>query len=98
MKRDVIDVKTVGVGLADKQTIEKRRYQQELRKKLGLLVPYDSNFTRNNSTGRFSKYYETQADYDRDKAIADVLIIDEEQIPEDLYNRLIETNLELKSQ
>ena len=98
MKRPVIDVNKVGHGLADACTIEQRRKRYKLLKELGLLVPYDSKSTfvsKGNIDSRFSKYYETEDDYIKDKAKANILIYSDKNIPKDLYEKLAYTQKEI---
>ncbi|MBQ8327970.1 MAG: hypothetical protein IJX86_12985 [Lachnospiraceae bacterium] len=96
MKRQVLNTNSIGHGLADAATIEKRRKQQKMLKELGLLVPYDSKTMQlGTESSQFSKYYRTEEEYIKDKAKANLLIYSGEDIPQELYTKLAYTKQEL---
>lgn len=98
MIHELIHEDSIGHGLADTATIEKRRKQQKLLKELDLLVPYDSKVMQSGTEkSQFSKYYRTEEDYIKDKAKANLLIYNEEDIPQELYNKLAYTKQELEN-
>lgn len=81
-----------------KEVSAKRRAERELMAKLGLYVPYTSGERKIDTSGKkFSKYYETEDDYESDKLSALELIYGNKEIPKDLEQRLIETKAELES-
>mgnify|MGYP003301730471 CR=1 FL=1 len=47
---------------------------------------------------RFSKFYDSEMQYEKDKALANILICEDKEIPEELYNKLLYTKKELEGQ
>lgn len=95
MKRELFKVNYTQSGIDDEISVERRRTRQNLLRELGLLYPYTSS----NNIGkqqRFSKYYETESDYIKDKALANMLIYGDKEVPTELYNRLYYTKKELQ--
>ena len=69
----------------------------KLRKELGLVnMVYTGNKPKRKYNNPFSKYYKTLDDYEDDKDMAEMLIIQNKEIPADLYQRLKETAIEVK--
>lgn len=81
-----------------KEVSDKRRKRHELILRLGIEIPYTSGERKIDTSGeRFSKHYETENDYEIDKLTALDFIYDDEEIPKDLEQRLVETKVELEN-
>ena len=92
------------------EEVEKQSREWELMHKLGIPIYFDSHRSINKNKEYTDPYFEitdsqfrkinTQytcfADYDRDKNTASILIYDDKPIPQDLYNKLVQTRIELE--
>lgn len=96
MKREKASSNFINNNNVDRETFEQNRKTYRLKKDLGLLVNYCDN--RSNTSSRFSKYYETEMQYEKDKALANIFICEDKEIPEELYNKLLYTKKELEGQ
>lgn len=96
MKRRTAKTAYIQTENVDARTANERARQLYILKELGLLHSYDSPNNYIKSKERFSKYYETESDYEKDKAEARILVYSNQEVPPDLYEKLHYTKIELQ--
>lgn len=67
-----------------------------LKYELGLMITYYDDSTAIRASKYIPSMYESSFEYNRDKSLAKKLIEEHKEIPQDLYNRLVQARKELQ--
>jgi hypothetical protein len=100
MKREPVKASLIGCKELSKKEYELRLKRKKLQRELGIEIIYDSSnqhLIKYNDSERFSKYYESELEYKKDKAIANGMIVNDIELPKELYEKLLYTKKELES-
>lgn len=93
LKKSIYDNKR----LINTEEMDKYKREYILRSELGLVYNYDSIAEINNDKFKsISSVYKSLTEYEHDKIIASKLIENNENIPNELYTRLLKTKKELE--
>ena len=109
MKHKKVDIKDIITYFTEEEIAENIR-RTNLMDKLGIILYFDksdNNSKEKEYTDPYFKITDSQfkqlntqykcfADYDRDKNTANYLICNDKPIPQDLYNKLAQTRIELE--